>query len=96
VGSDYRCTIRAPEVNCKCIGFTFTWSCVQHSEHNSKQTAANNMYPIFPSITRALSIQKRSVNEKTDNVRYAMKIEKIPNYLHTYAHNNLKQCILRK
>jgi hypothetical protein len=47
-------------------------------------------YRIFPSITRALSIQKRSVNEKND-ARYAMKIEKIPNNLHIYVHNNLKQ-----
>jgi hypothetical protein len=42
---------------------------------------------------RALSIQKRSVNEKNDVARYAMKIEKIPNHLHTYVHNNLKQRI---
>jgi hypothetical protein len=26
------------------------------------------------------------------NARYAIKIEKIPNHLHTYVHNNLKQC----
>jgi hypothetical protein len=53
-------------------------------------------YPIFPLITRALSIQKRSVNEKNDDARYAMKIEKIPNHLHTYVHNNLKQHISQK
>jgi hypothetical protein len=35
-------------------------------------------YHIFPSITRMLSIQKHSVNGKTDGVRYAIKIEKIP------------------
>jgi hypothetical protein len=60
------------------------------SEHNIY------VYPIFPSITRALSIQKHSVNEKNDNARFAMKIEKFPNHLHTYAHNNLKQHISRK
>jgi hypothetical protein len=27
------------------------------------------------------------------NARYAIKFEKIPNYLHTYVHNNLKQRI---
>jgi hypothetical protein len=59
-------------------------------------------YRIFPSITHALSIQKRSVMEKNDgarytmNARYAIKIEKIQNHLHTYVHNNLKQCISRK
>jgi hypothetical protein len=53
-------------------------------------------YNFFPLITRALSTQKRSVNEKNDDARYAMKIEKIPNHLHTYAHNNLKQHISRK
>jgi hypothetical protein len=59
-------------------------------------------YHIFPSITHALSKQKRSVNGKKDglrytmNARYAIKIEKIPNHLHTYVHNNLKQRILRK
>ena len=26
VGSDYRCTIWAIQMNCKCMGFTFTWS----------------------------------------------------------------------
>jgi hypothetical protein len=30
------------------------------------------------------------------NVRYAMKIEKIPNHLHIYVHNNVKQRISRK
>jgi hypothetical protein len=44
----------------------------------------------------ALSIQKRSVNEKNDDVHYAMKTEKIPNHLHTYVYNNLKQRISRK
>jgi hypothetical protein len=34
--------------------------------------------------------------EKNDGARYAIKIEKIPNHLHTYVHNNLKQCISRK
>jgi hypothetical protein len=64
-------------------------------------TEDDKKYRIFPSITRALSIQKRSVNGKKDgarctmNARYAIKIEKIPD-LHTYVHNNLKQCILRK
>jgi hypothetical protein len=58
-------------------------------------------YHIFPSITRALSIQKHSVNGKkrrcgyTMNARYAIKIEKIPNHLHTYVHN-LKQRISQK
>jgi hypothetical protein len=47
----------------------------------------------------ALSIQKRSVNGRKRyamNARYAMKIEKIPNHLHTYVHNHLKQRISRK
>jgi hypothetical protein len=60
------------------------------------------LYCIFPSITCALSIQKCSVNRKKDSAcytkgaRYAIKIEKIPNHLHTYVHNNLKQRISRK
>jgi hypothetical protein len=34
-----------------------------------------SLYPIFPSITRALSTQKYSVNgKKNDDARYAMKI----------------------
>jgi hypothetical protein len=32
----------------------------------------------------------------TMNARYAIKIEKIPNHLHTYVHNNLKQRTSRK
>jgi hypothetical protein len=49
-----------------------------------------------------LSIQKRSVNGKKDGAHYAMnalyaiKIEKIPNHLHTYVHNNLTQRTSRK
>jgi hypothetical protein len=53
-------------------------------------------YRIFPSIRGALSIQKRSLNEKNHDACYAMKIEIIPNHLHTYVHNNLKQRISRK
>jgi hypothetical protein len=45
---------------------------------------------------RALSIQKRSLNEKTDDARCEMKIEKTPNHLHTYVHNNLQQRISQK
>jgi hypothetical protein len=58
--------------------------------------SVHTLYRIFPSITHALSIQKRSVNEKNGDARYAMKIEKIPNHLHTYVHNNLKQRISGK
>jgi hypothetical protein len=43
-----------------------------------------------------LSIQKRSVNGKKDGERYAIKIEKIPNHLHIYVHNNIKQRISLK
>jgi hypothetical protein len=53
-------------------------------------------YRIFPSITRVLSLQKRSVNGKNHGARYAIKIEKIPYHLHTCVHNNLKQRISRK
>jgi hypothetical protein len=49
---------------------------------NQEQTL-ENYYHIFPSITRALSIQKLSVNEKNDDACYAMKIKKTPNQLHT-------------
>jgi hypothetical protein len=49
-----------------------------------------------------LSIQKRLVNGKKDsaryamNARYAIRIKKIPNHLHTYVHNNLKPRISQK
>jgi hypothetical protein len=48
MGSDYRCTIWATEVNCKCTGFTFTCSCVQHSAHNSEQTATRTLLELIP------------------------------------------------
>jgi hypothetical protein len=41
-------------------------------------------------------MEKNSGARYTMNVRYAIKIGKIPNHLHTYVHNNLKQRILRK
>jgi hypothetical protein len=39
---------------------------------------------------------KKFRKQKNNDVRYAMKIEKNPNHLHTYVHNNLKQHISRK
>jgi hypothetical protein len=42
------------------------------------------------------TFNKPKKKKKNDNARYAMKIEKIPNHLQTYVHNNLKQRISQK
>jgi hypothetical protein len=41
-------------------------------------------------------MEKNDGAHYTINAHYAIKIEKIPNHLHTYVHNNLKQRISRK
>jgi hypothetical protein len=41
-------------------------------------------------------MKKNDSARYTMNARYAIKIEKIPNHLHTYVHNNLKQHISLK
>jgi hypothetical protein len=41
-------------------------------------------------------MEKNDSARYTMNARYAIKIEKIPNHLHTYVHNNLKQRISQK
>jgi hypothetical protein len=51
--------------------------------------------PYFPIDNARVIHTKSSVNGKKD-ARYAMKIEKVPNHLHTYVHNNLKQHISQK